>query len=245
MQHDHVLKYLIFDLLTTTPGSGGGGGSVGKYIYLPCCCIRHSLSFDMQHNHALKKLNFDLLIPSPRVVGGRGCLRPKYLQPCCCISWFPLIWYATRPCSEKSWILTYWPHPQGWGCGCGGIGLCWQNICYHYAAFVISFNLICSMTIFWKSWIFTFWPHPLGSWGERGLPEKYLLLCYCISWFPLIWYATWPCSEKLNFELLTPSPGLKWGVCGQNKCCHVAALVGLFNLICNVTMFWKGRILTF
>ena len=31
MQHEHVLKKLNFDLLTTSPGSvGGGGGSAGK-----------------------------------------------------------------------------------------------------------------------------------------------------------------------------------------------------------------------
>ena len=62
MQHDHVLKKLNFDLLTTSLGSGVGGLRA-KYL-LPCCCIRDSLYFDMQHDHVLKKLNFDLLTPS-------------------------------------------------------------------------------------------------------------------------------------------------------------------------------------
>ena len=42
--------------------------------------------------------------------------------------------------------------------------------------------------------------------------------------------------KKLNFVLLTPTPG-SGGVCGQYICYHVAAFVILFNLICNMTMF--------
>ena len=41
-------------------------------------------------------------------------------------------------------------------------GVCWQNISYHVAAFVIPFHLICNMTMFWRSWILSFWPHPLS-----------------------------------------------------------------------------------
>ena len=32
--------------------------------------------------------------------------------------------------------------------GTGGGGVCEQNICYHVDAFVILFNLMCTMTIF-------------------------------------------------------------------------------------------------
>ena len=66
---------------------------------------------------------------------------------------FPLICYATGPCSEKKMncdLLT--PSPGsgvcGGGGGGGGVGVCGQNICYHIAAFVILFNLICNMTVF-------------------------------------------------------------------------------------------------
>ena len=38
--------------------------------WLPCCCIRDSLLFDMQLDHVLKKSNFDLL--TPLVIGGGG-----------------------------------------------------------------------------------------------------------------------------------------------------------------------------
>ena len=43
--------------------------------------------------------------------------------------------------------------------------------------------------------------------------------------------------KKLNFELLTPSPGSRglWSA-GKNICYNVAAFVILFNLIYNMTM---------
>ena len=187
----------------------------------------------------------------------------------------------------KFWNLTYWPHPRAGG---GGLR---ANYCYHVAAFMILFNLICNMTVFWKfwpfdptprvgggsvgkifatmlcicdsisfhmqhdhvlkSWIFTFWPHPQGGglWVRGvGSADKIFATLLLRFLFHLIWYATWPCSEKLNFYLLTPPPG--WGVvsegsgvCRQNICYPVAAFLFPFNLICNLTMFWKSWILTF
>ena len=112
-------------------------------------------------------------------------------------SWFPLIWYATWPCSKKSLILTFWPHPLGsWGRG----RVCGQNICYHVAAFVIPFNLICNMTLFWKSKTLTFWPLGSGTcvWGGVCGENICYHVCY-ISWFQVIWYATWLRSEKVEF----------------------------------------------
>ena len=91
MQHNHVLKKLNFDLLTTS--RGGWVRGLRATFLLPCCCIGDS-HFDMHNDLILKKLNFDLLTPSK----GSGCLG--------------------------------------------------QNICYHVAAFVIVFNLICNMTMF-------------------------------------------------------------------------------------------------
>ena len=49
--------------------------------------------------------------------------------------------------------LTFWPHPLGQGCVCG------QNICYHVAASVVSFNLILNITTFKKIYSLTLWPH--------------------------------------------------------------------------------------
>ena len=65
---------------------------------------------------------------------------------------------------------------------------------------------------------------------------KYLLLCYCISWFPLNWYATWLCSEKVEFWPIDPIPRVG-GVCGQNICYHAITFAIMFNLICNMTIF--------
>ena len=64
-----------------------------------------------------------------------------------------------------------------------GKGICEQSICYHVAAFMILFNVICNMTMFWKSWIMTYWPHPQGrEVGRGGLQAKYLLpSCYILD----------------------------------------------------------------
>ena len=125
------------------------------------------------------------------------------------------------------------PSP-GWG---GGGGICRQNI-----------------------WILTlrskkveFWPiDPIprvgGGGGVCG-QSICLLPCCFISWFHLIWYATWPCSEKVEFW---PNDihrvgwgGEGRGICWQNICYRVSASVVLINLICNMTMFWKRGILTY
>ena len=128
----------------------------------------------------------------------------------------------------KTSILTYWPHPHGWGGGGGsagmifatillhfiipfnlicsmtmfcknwilippqglwkkaGKGVCGQNICCHFAAFLFHMyhNLICNMTMFCKSWTLTFWPNPirLPRVSDPGLCSKITLdmfLIYC------------------------------------------------------------------
>ena len=137
---NHAMKKLNFDLLT--PRVKGGGGVCRQNICSHVATFRDSnkLIWYMQHDHVLKKLNVDLL--TPRIRGGG--LQTKYLLPCCYILWFHLIWYATWTMLWKSWILTYWPHPQGWG-----REVCRQNICDHSAAFVIPFNFICNMQLTW------------------------------------------------------------------------------------------------
>ena len=105
--------------------------------------------------------------------------------------------------------------------------------CYHVAAFAIP--LMWSISMFWKSWILTFW-------GERGgAAGKIFATLLLHSRFPLIWYATWLCSAKVKFDLLTLGEG--GGGWGQNNCYHVTAFVIAFNFICNMTMFWKSLIL--
>ena len=75
----------------------------------------------------------------------------------------------------KSWILT--PRVR--------LGGCLPSICYHDAAFMIPFNLICNMNMFWNSWISTFWPTlspPRGSNPGFGTIIKFdMFHIYCTS----------------------------------------------------------------
>ena len=120
---------------------------------------------------------------------------------------FSLISHATWPYSEKSWL-----HPQGRGClrgkifatmsekvefwptdpilRVGGGGLGGQNICYHVAALVILFNLICNMTLFWKSWILSYLPHPQGRGWSAGKIFVTMLLHAFVILFNLIYNMT-------------------------------------------------------
>ena len=81
----------------------------------------------------------------------------------------------------------------------------------------------------------------LGSGGGGGgLQAKYLLPCYCISDYLKFDMQRVHVLIKLNFDLLTPSLGSGGGgggVCRQTICYHVIALVILFSLICNVSVF--------
>ena len=76
---------------------------------------------------------------------------------------------------SKRYSLTFWPHPLGQGCVCG------QNICYHIAASLISFNLICNRKIY----NLTFWPHPLG-WG-------------CVCWQNICYHVA---ASVVSFNLI-------------------------------------------
>ena len=127
------------------------------------------------------------------------------------------------------------------------MGICGQNICYDVSAFVIPFNLICNMTMFWKSWILTCWPHPQGrGWGSAGKIYGTMLLH---SWFSLMWYATWPCSENVEFRPIDSITRVRVsggrGNCMQHIWYCVAAIVILLNLIGNMIVFWKSWILIY
>ena len=104
--------------------------------------------------------------------------------------WFPLIWYATWPCSEKV---------EFWSPGSGG--------------------------------------------GERGSASKIFTAVLLHSWFPLILYATWPCHEKVEFQPFYPTPRVQGTGLQTKYLRHVEVFVIPFNLICNMTMFWKSKII--
>ena len=268
MQHDYVLKKLNFDILTPYPRvlgdlnnsagkicyhvaafvvlfnlicnmtmlckkwiltslphpQGRGGGSAGNHV------AAFMIFFYLICNITMfwKKLNCDLLTPSPGSLGSVGNQSATTLLH----SWFSLIRYATNPCSKK---VKFWPTDRR--VGGGGRG----SAGYHVAAFVILYSLIYNITMFWKVEL---WPTDPIPRVEGGSVCKISATMLLHSWFSVIWYATWPCSETAEFWPTDPIPRVGvclWGSAGN----HVAAFVILFNLICNMTMLWKGWILTY
>ena len=186
----------------------------------------------MQHVHVLKKL---ILIFWPHTSGpwGRGSVC-KIFATMLLHSWFPLIWYATWPCFEK---LKFDLLTQSLGLWARGV--CGKNICYNVAAFMIPFNLICKMTIFWKSWILTYWPHPKG-----GVVVCRQNICYHAAAFRdslLIDMQHDDILKKLHFDLLTPSPGL-WGLGSAGKIFGTIMLHSWFSLIWYATWLCSEKV---
>ena len=119
-----------------------------------------------------KKRHFD---PTP---GVEGVCKDRIFAFMVLCAQFPLISYATWLLSDKKKFDLLTP-PQGRGCICG------QNICYHVAACICGFNLICNMTIFRKRFILDLAP-PLSPPGHRtqAFRLKSCLTCF-ISISPL------------------------------------------------------------
>ena len=109
---------------------------------------------------------------------------------------------------RKNWILTFWSHQSTQGvCHRSQI----QNHVWHVSYLLYlclqllpcccirdSFDVQHDHVL--KSWILTFW-------GERGAAGKIFATMLLHSRFPLIWYATWSCSAKVKFDLLTLGSG--------------------------------------
>ena len=132
-------KKLNFEFLTLSPGSGDGGlvGSAGKIF---ATMLLHSWFLLIWYtlDHVLKKVTFDLLTRSPRVVGSAL----KYWLPCRHIRDSLQFDMQQEHVLKKVefWISDPIPRVGWWKFG----GVSRQNICYHDAAFVIPFNLICT-----------------------------------------------------------------------------------------------------
>ena len=130
--------------------------------------------------------------PNPQGRGrGVGLSAGKIFATMLLHSRFPLIRYATWPCSLKVEFWPIDPIPRAGGGGGGakylltpslglwGSGVCWQNICYHVAAFRDS------LKIWYATWPCSkkvdFWSiDPIPRVGRDGLRTKYLLPCFCI-----------------------------------------------------------------
>ena len=99
---------------------------------------------------------------------------------------FPLILYATWPCSEKVENCPF--HP-------GVAGKIFATLLLHtWVPLIWYATWPCSEKV-------EIWPYPQGQAG-RGSAGKIFATMLLHTWFPLIWYAsynaTWPCSEKVE-----------------------------------------------
>ena len=180
----------------TDPTPRFGDGGRGRAKYLPTCCVA---AFVILYNLICSIAMFSkswFTDPIPVGGGKGGALRAiMWLH-----SLFSLNCYVTWPCSEKVEFWPFDPIPRD-----TGRGVCGQHICYNDAAYLIPFNLMCNMAMFWKSWILTHWPHPqCQGGGGRGVFVQDIATMLVLLWFSLIWYASWPCSE--NFEFLPFDP---------------------------------------
>ena len=123
------------------------------------------------------------------------------------------------------------------GRGRGAAGEIFATMLLH---FVIPFNLICNIALFAKSWIMTFWP--LEWWGAN-------IFYHVAAFHDFIsnWYATWPCSKKVEFRPIDPIPRFEGGRGYADKIFAIKLLrfMILFNLMCNMTSFWHSWLLTY
>ena len=173
-----------------------------------------------------EKSKFWPIGPIPRV----GMSASKIFGTMLLHSWFSLIWYATWPCSDKG---EFWPTDPI--LRVRGLGVCAQNIWCHVAAFVIFFNLICNMSMFLKK-CFDLLTPSLG-WGRgSGSASKIFATMFVHSWFSLIWYITWLCSEKIELWPTDPIHRTGRGLGGSVRKLFVTMLVhSWFSLILYVT----------
>ena len=203
-------NHILKYFLTPTPVSGGLG---------VCCKILLFLLMSYAIWSFSEKVEF-----RPLTLRSGGCLQAKHLLPCRCIIPFNLI--CNMPLSWKSWILIFWP------LGAGG-GACEQNICYLGATFCDSNKLDRQHDHVLKKLNFDLLTQRSSGWA------KYLLPCCYISSFLLIWYATWPCIGKSSILTVW-----LYGQVGRSSGDKIFATILLyfvipFNLIFNMTMFWK------
>ena len=112
----------------------------------------------------------------------------------------------------------------------------------------LAFMVLCARfpLIWYATWLLSVkdivWPFDSTPWVKGGSVGKIFATMLLPVSSALIWYATWLLSEKYIVWPFDPTPWVE-GVCGQNICHHVAASVVSFNLICNMTIFWKSLIL--
>ena len=152
----------------------------------------------MQHDHVLKKFNFDLLNPS--LGSGGGGSAGKIFATILLRWWFPFIWYATLPCSEK---VEFRPLPQGRG-GVRGLSAKYLLVCCCICD-SLKFDMQHDHVL--KMLKFDLLNPPPGSWGEVGGVSVGKKICYHVAAFiiPLNLICKMTMLWRiLNFDLLDP-----------------------------------------
>ena len=124
----------------------------------------------------------------------------------------------------------------------GVVGVCNDSI--------FAFMVLCDQfpLIWYATWLLSekdiVWPFDPTPWVEDESVGKIFATMLLPALSALIWYATWLLSEKDIVWPFDPTPWVEGVSVGKNICYHVAASVVSFNLICNMTIFWKSLILT-
>ena len=103
---------------------------------------------------------------------------------------------CNKTCSEK---VDFWPPGsvcvcRGWGLGANYLLPC-CCLCDSLEFDMPHDNVLNKLS-------FDFWPP--GSWGEAGSAWEKIATMLLHSWFQLIWYATWPWSETVEFWPFDP-----------------------------------------
>ena len=135
-----------------------------------------------------KELNFDLLTP-PHGSGewAAGIIVATNLLHL----WYPLIWYATWPCSEK---VEFWPKGRGGGGVCGEIFA--TMLLHSWFPLIWYATWPCSEKV-------EFWPIDLTPWvGSGGCRQN---VRYHVAAFPVLYNLICKMTmlwKKLNFDLL-------------------------------------------
>ena len=126
-----------------------------------------------------KSQNIYPIFPTPKFALGKGVSASKLFVTMLLHSCFPLIWYATWPCSDKTEILIFWPLTLGlWR---RREGVCVQKfatmLLHSWFPLIWYANWPCSEKV-------EFWPIdpiPRFFWGGRGICRQNMLLPCCCN----------------------------------------------------------------
>ena len=131
--------------------------------------------------------------------------------------------------------MTFWPNLRGRWCVCNDSIFAFMVLCAQFPLIWYARWLLLEKDIVWP-----FDPIP---WVEGVSVGKIFATMLPPASSALNWYATWQLSEKDKVWPFDPTPWVEGVSVDKNICYHVAVSIVSFNLICNMTIFWKSLIL--